>query len=102
MQIQRSWILKEAHAVHSDEVPDLVRSLGLDRALEARYEGNGFIRVSLYRMKVETSAFELIQKWRQSEGLAVYKGPYFVVAKGDGPDRATVASFLQALRDNLK
>jgi hypothetical protein len=51
-------------------------------------------------MNVPTSAFELIQKWRQQEGRAIYSGPYFVVANADaGPE---AASLLEALRKELK
>jgi hypothetical protein len=51
-------------------------------------------------MKGQTSAFELIQKWRQSDGLAVYSGPYFLVADpGVGPDASRL---LQALQKSLQ
>ena len=35
-------------------------------------------------MNAETSAFEMIQKWRQSDGLAAYQGPYFFVVSPSG------------------
>ncbi len=102
VEVQRIWTLKQTTNLSPGEVPELVRSLGLRRALEARYEGNGRIDVKVFEMNVDASAFELMQKWRQQDGLAVYKGPYFLVAAPDGPDRETTSTFLQVLRDTLK
>jgi hypothetical protein len=53
-------------------------------------------------MKAETSAFELIQKWRQQDGLASYKGPYFFIARPEGATQPQTAAFLQALQQSLK
>ena len=51
-------------------------------------------------MNVATSAFELIQKWRQQDGLAVYNGAYFVVAEpGSAPQ---VSALLEGLRKQLQ
>jgi hypothetical protein len=44
----------------------------------------------------------MIQKWRQGDGLAFYKGRYFVVAEASDADRATLSGFLQALQHDLK
>jgi hypothetical protein len=51
--------------------------------VQTTYTGPASVAVRVFRMKAETSAFELIQKWRQSEGLAAYSGPYFFVASGE-------------------
>lgn len=101
-QVQHAWTLKDTSDMAESQAPAVVRELGLKRALEANYEGNGRIRLLLFEMNSQTGAFELIQKWRQQEGLAAYKGPYFMVANGVGPDRTTVASFLQALQAEIK
>jgi hypothetical protein len=101
-QVQRAWILKKTDALPAEESPAIIRSLGLRQAIRAEYEGNGNISVRLFEMNVEASAFELIQKWHQQDGLAMYKGPYFFVAKGKGPDQATISSFLQAFQQELK
>ncbi len=93
IEVQRSWILKQTAPL---------TGLGAKRAIEARYEGNGAIKVRLYEMAVEASAFELIQTWRQSEGLAVQSGHYFAVAIPEGPDRNTTGSFLQEFRTKLR
>lgn len=102
VEVQRAWTLKQTNNIAVDQAPELVRSLGLRRALVAQYEGNGRIDVRVFEMNVETSAFELMQKWRQNDDLAAYKGSYFLVASADGPDRATLSAFLQALRDTIK
>ena len=102
VEVQRAWTLKQTTNLDPGQAPEVVRSLGLKRSLEARYEGNGSILVRVYEMNVETSAFELIQKWRQSDGLAVYKGAYFLVATSAGPDSATTGAFLNALKETIK
>jgi hypothetical protein len=101
-QVQHAWTLKDTSDMAEPQAPQVVRELGLKRALEANYEGNGRIRLLLFEMNSQTGAFELIQKWRQDQGLAAYKGTYFMVANGVGPDRTTVASFLQALQAEIK
>jgi hypothetical protein len=100
-QVQRAWILKRTQALAAEESPAIVRALGLRQAIRAVYEGNGSIAVRLFEMNAETSAFELIQKWRQQDGLALYKGPYFFAAEANGPDQATLSSFLQAFQQQL-
>jgi hypothetical protein len=101
-QVQRAWILKRTEALPAEESPALIRSMGLHQAIRAVYEGNGTITVRLFEMNVETSAFELIQKWRQQDGLAMYKGPYFFVVEGKVADQATLASFVQTFQQELK
>jgi hypothetical protein len=101
-QVQRAWILKRTEALPAEEAPAMIRSLGLYQAIKGIYEGNGTITVSLFEMKVAASAFELIQKWRQQDGLAMYKESFFFVAKGKGPDQTTLSSFLQAFQQELK
>ena len=81
----------------------MIRGSALKRAISAGYRGNGRIRVRVFQMTNETSAFALIQTWRQTtDGLAFHKGPYFVVADAEGVDRQTLSSFLHALEAELK
>jgi hypothetical protein len=101
-QVQRAWILKRTEALPAEESPAIIRSLGLRQAIKAVYEGNGEITIRVFEMKVEASAFELIQKWRQQDGLAMYKGAFFFVADGKGTDQGTLSSFLQAFQQELK
>jgi hypothetical protein len=101
-QVQRAWILKRTETLPAEEAPAVVRSLGMKQGINAIYEGNGSISVRLFEMTAEASAFELIQKWRQHDGLAMYKGRYFFVAVPVGPDQATVSAFLQAFQKELR
>jgi hypothetical protein len=100
VQVQRTWTLRETKTIPREEAPAMIRSLGLKRALLARYEGNGSITVRVYEMSSQTAAFEMIQKWPQKDGPAFYKSKYFIVAQ-NGPDRATLASFLQGLEQEF-
>jgi hypothetical protein len=50
-------------------------------------------------MNVTASAFELMQKWRQQDGRAIYTGPYFVVANAAD---AGAADLLTQLRKDIK
>jgi len=101
VEVQRAWKLKQTEPLPAEEAPPIIRGLGLKRALKALYTGNGEITVSLYEMNVEASAFELIQKWPQQDGLAMYKGPYFFITSARGPDRTALSAFLQAFRESL-
>ena len=99
VEVQRTWTLKRTKPV---QAPALVTGLGLQDGIEAHYEGNGAINVQLYEMRVEASAFELIQKWRQADGLAINAGKYFIIATPEGPvDAPTTSSFLQEMRQNI-
>jgi hypothetical protein len=98
VQVQAAWTLRGSKPLPAEEAPAVVRALGLKQAIHATYEGSGTIHLRVFEMNVEASAFELIQKWRQQDGLALYKGRYFFVAEGEGPDQSTVASFLQAFK----
>jgi hypothetical protein len=55
--------------------------------------------VRVFEMNMPTSAFELIQKWRQQDGLAVYTGPYFIVAD---PAATGAAPLLEGLRRDMQ
>ena len=101
VQVERSWVLKETRNLAAEDAPPLVRSLGLQRALTAVYKTNSEIRLKVFEMSGETGAFELIQKWRQSDGLAIYKGPYFVVVESSDADPESLKEFLKALQADL-
>ena len=95
-----SWTRAQITSLPESEAPEMVRQLGLDQAVSATFTGPATVPVKIFRMKVQTSAFELIQKWRQSDGLAVYSGPYFIVA--DPGSGSQAGALLQALQKNLK
>jgi hypothetical protein len=71
----------------------------MSRAILATYAGPATVTVRVFEMKLPTSAFELIQRWRQQDGLAVYTGPYFIVAEPVAPGAAPL---LEALRRQMK
>jgi hypothetical protein len=75
------------------DIPSVIAQLGVEESAQTTYAGTA---LRIFRMKADTSAFELIQKWRQSEGLAAYKGPYFFVANGE-----RAADVLRALQSTL-
>ena len=93
------WKRTQVSAVDTTTAPELVKQLGVKRALAATYAGSETVTVRVYEMNVPTSAFELIQNWRQQDGLAVYSGPYFVVAEpGSGRETSVL---LEGLRKQL-
>lgn len=100
-QVDRQWLLKETRALPNEMAPELIRSLGLSRATTATYEGNGHVKLRVFQMNGETGAFELFQKWRQTDGQAFYKGPIFVVAEPGGAERTILMQFLQALQREI-
>jgi hypothetical protein len=102
VQVQRTWTLEEARTLPNEEAPAAIRAQGLKRSLIAVYRGNGRIRVRVFEMSGETTAFEMIQKWRQTDGLAFYRGRYFVVGESGDVDRTTLSGFLQALQRDIK
>ncbi|MEO8125940.1 MAG: hypothetical protein ABJF23_15570 [Bryobacteraceae bacterium] len=102
VQVQRAWTLEETRAIPNEEVADSIRRAGLKRALYAGYRGNGRIRVRVFDMGNDASALEVLQRWPPSDGLAFYKGHYFVLGEANDVDRTTLSSFLQALQQDLK
>ncbi|HUS05907.1 MAG TPA: hypothetical protein VMZ52_06420 [Bryobacteraceae bacterium] len=101
VQVQRSWVLKETRNLGMDDAPPLIRSLGLKRALAAVYKTNTEIRLRVFEMGAETSSFEVMQKWRQADGAAFYKGPYFVVIETTNTDPESLKEFVKALQVEL-
>jgi hypothetical protein len=92
------WSRTELTAIPAQLAPDRVRELGLEDAAHATYSGPAQVGVRVFRMRAGASAFELIQQWRQNEGLAAYSGRYFIVAdSGTAPEHArAVLTGLQA------
>ena len=102
VQILRAWTLQDTQTLQPSEAPEVLRGLGVDQVIEARYAGNGTIKVRVYQMRGAASAFEAVQKWPQNDGLAFDRGPYFITVQGDGVDRQSLLGFLQALNSDLK
>jgi hypothetical protein len=93
------WTRAQVSALDPAAAPDVIRQLGLKSSVSATYNGPASVPVRVYEMNVATSAFELIQKWRQQDGLAVYKNAYFIVA--DPSAEPNAAGLLEALRKQL-
>lgn len=93
------WKRTAVSPISESDTPAIVRQLGLKRAISATYQGPATVTVRIYEMNVPASAFELIQKWRQQDGPAVYSGPYFLVADSN-PEAA--AGLLDGLRKQLR
>jgi hypothetical protein len=93
------WTLASTAQMDLSAVPQVVEQLGFSRGILATYNGPATLTVRVFEMKVATSAFELMQRWPQQDGLAVHTGSYFIVADPVAPD---AAGLLDALRKNLK
>ena len=97
-QVANGWI-RGTIATPSSNIPEAVTALGVEDSAETTYTGPASVRVRVFRMKAETSAFEMIQKWRQTEGLAAYRGPYFFIANPSGDaSPAIVGELLRGLQ----
>jgi hypothetical protein len=100
-KIGSEWSREAVDAVPAQLAPDQIRELGLDEAAHVTYSGAARVGVRVFRMRAGASAFELIQRWRQDQGLATYSGRYFLVADSDAaPEHAR--SVLQGLQTALK
>jgi len=97
-----AWTLGETNPLPSEETPAALRTQGLQRAIAANYTGPVKIAVRVYEMRSEPGAFEAMQKWRQSDGMARYKGAYFVVAESSEAERAVVGGFLREFVEELE
>jgi hypothetical protein len=93
------WTLSSTAQLERSSVPPVVEQLGMSRAILATYSGPAPVTVRVFEMNMPTSAFELIQKWRQQDGLAVYTGPYFIVAD---PAATGAAPLLEGLRRDMQ
>lgn len=73
---------------------------GAVAAGETLYLGEGRVTVRAVQFPSETVAFEKMQRWRQSDGLAAYKGAWLFVANpGPGATTESAMPLLSALKD---
>jgi hypothetical protein len=88
---------KRGAVAQAATVPEQAATLGVDETAQTTYTGSsGSVEVSAYRMRTDTSAFELMQRWRHDEGAAAYKGAVFYVARAT--DRQAALAVLRALQ----
>ncbi len=89
---------KRGNVTPITETPALIGQAGPLDSAQSEYTGPaGRVAVQVFRMKAETSAFELRQKWRPDDGIATYKGPLFFVARGEKTPPNMVMSLLSEL-----
>jgi hypothetical protein len=93
------WTRAEVSPLDPAAAPDIIKQLGLKSSAIVTYKGPTSVGVRVYEMNAATSAFELIQKWPQRDGLAVYKNTYFLVA--EPPVGAADPKLLESLRKHL-
>lgn len=91
------------------DAPDGVRERGLDRVVRARYSGDGKpfrFSLTIYDMRAEGSAFELVQQSRARPGyIAFHAGRRFCeinAANGASPDAGALAAIAAALEGQLR
>jgi hypothetical protein len=95
-QVAGGW--ERSDIVPLVEVPETVSRYGVESAVETTYKGSGIVHVRAFRMRAETSAFELMQRWRQNDGIPAYQGAFFFVAMPQGTDPRSVGTLLRTLQ----
>jgi hypothetical protein len=103
-QIEGGWSRRDVQPLDASDLPSDVTGMPWKQAVIARYgaQNGGEINVRLIEFTSETVAFELMQRWRQSEGLAFYKGAYFIVCRPDGTDAERLRAFTRSLQSALQ
>ncbi|MDX2150123.1 MAG: hypothetical protein SFV54_05275 [Bryobacteraceae bacterium] len=95
------WILVSQAPQAPDQAPETARQLGLLEAVHADYNGPAPASVTVYRMRSETVAFELLQKWRrQPATLPFQHRDLLVVPRSD--DSEALQRFAKALAATMK
>lgn len=96
------WTLEETSAIDLGKIQGQPAVLGVEEALSGRYEGPQPLLVTCYRMRTGNSAFELMQKWRPSEGqIAVYRGPWFATLEGESISYEDLSALAEELEQAL-
>jgi hypothetical protein len=103
-RVEGGWTLQDVEPLHPSDLPADITGMPWKQAVIARYlhAAAGAVNVRLIELQSETVAFELMQRWRQTEGLAFYKGRYFVVCRADGIDTQQMAAFTRALQNAMQ
>jgi hypothetical protein len=102
--VDGGWSRQDVQPLDASDLPADVTGMPWKQAVIARYAGGGTgaVNVRLIEFKGEAVAFELMQRWRQSEGLAFYKGPYFIVCRPDGTDAQRLGAFTRSLQNAMQ
>lgn len=97
------WTLGRTIPLDVGSAPEIVRQLGLRRALRADYQGPGELTLTLYEMNAPAAAFELNQKWRPMETSAhFHHDRYFFVVESTSVGKPAILSFIRLLEQHLK
>jgi hypothetical protein len=89
-----AWTRVEAKPLQLDGIQ------GVEQGMTFVYSGPETIMAHLLKMKTEASAFEAVQKWRTTAGMAVfYHGDLFIVVGYENPaaGQAFASAFLKYL-----
>lgn len=97
-EVPGGWTLAESQPAHAANLPGDVAGMDWKASVSATYRGPQNINVLLTQFNTDASAFELMQRWRQSEGIAFHKGPYFVICRARGNDFTQVSQFARAFQ----
>lgn len=82
--------------------PDWMKTLGIKRAVRARYGGPIDTVVDFHEMGSETAAFECAQKYQiKKTEDRFYKANLFVVVRSEHPNREMLMDFSRALQKGL-
>lgn len=100
--VEGGWSRRETRPLANEEIPEIVREAAPGRTLAATYGGNGTVVAKLFEFETETSAFALMQKWRQGEGVAFYRGKYFVVCASPDVDPKRISAFARSLQSAMR
>jgi hypothetical protein len=102
-QVEGGWSRQDVQPLDASDLPSDVTGMPWKQAVIARYGGGGgAVNVRLIEFKSDAVAFELMQRWRQSEGLAFNLGPYFVVCRPDGAEAQRLGAFTRALQNAMQ
>jgi hypothetical protein len=95
-QIPGGWERNDLRSLA--EIPEIVSRFGADSAVQTTYKGQGSVQLRAFRLRSETTPFELMQKWPLTDGIPAYKGAFFFVAVSQGADPQAVAALLRELQ----
>jgi hypothetical protein len=96
------WTLAASAEGDAAQAPEPLRTLGVRRVRTAAYAGPAKVRVTLYELGSEASAFEAEQEWRpQADSVAFHRDRHFAVIAWEGGTREAVTQFVREFEKRL-
>jgi hypothetical protein len=96
------WRRTSLREIPREQIPEMVPSGSLRRAVEAVYAGPGQVTVHLYELASSATALDLAQRWRPApETVFFYKDEYFAVVRWRDANREALATLVRALETGL-